>query len=125
MLELSGPRKRKRGERGPNKLKGGIYHITDISEGGIPEGPKEAVHQYWITIGFLVREHVTITNTDWQLLDKATKNKLWDLLSARIKFPKCTEKVVEKVTMVSMSIKFRSWKVEMNNYVKNKKSTAS
>ena len=116
--ETSGPSggtlKRRRGERSRNKLPEGIYTITHVGVEGEPVAPREACAKFRNSCGFLVKEHVPITVTDWRLLPEETKEFLWATLQRTIRFPTGTEEAAKQNALKTMGKSFRGWKSELN-----------
>ena len=79
-------RKRKRGDRGVNRWPDRTYSVTQISPKGEPVQPIEVAAKYRNTIGFLVRDNLDITISNWKLVPKKTKKDLWKKLRTRFIF---------------------------------------
>ena len=123
--EASGPSgstlKRRRGEEGRNKLPEGTYSITHVGVEGEPVAPRDACAKFRNSCGFLVKEHVPITVTDWRLLPEETKELLWEKLQTTIRFPTGTEEAAKQNALKTMGKSFRGWKSELNKeFVKKK-----
>ena len=79
-------RKQKRGERGLNKWTDCTYSVTEVSPKGEPVQPIEVAAKYRNVIGFLVRDNLDITISNWKLVLKKTKKNLWKKLRTRFIF---------------------------------------
>ena len=96
-----------------------MTYVIEVSRTRLPSTPPEAVLVHRCAYGFLVRDNVPITCTDWRQYDENCKNEIWKKLKAKIKFPKGTEQLAKKATLKNMGIIFRHWKVDLNaKYVK-------
>ena len=79
-------RKRKRGDRGVNRWPDRTYSVTQISPKGEPVQPIEVAAKYRNTIGFLVRDNLDLTISNWKLVLKKIKKDLWKKLRTRFIF---------------------------------------
>ena len=111
--------KRKRGQRGCNKIPSGVVYMTKLDSNGLPSEPPEARKAFKRASGFQVRDNVPITITDWRQVPAAIKDKIWSNMKEKIKFPAGAEDVVKNAMFINMGRLFRKWKSELNRkYVK-------
>ena len=57
-----------------------IYFVTEVSPKGESVQPRQVAAKYRNTIGFLVRDNLDITISNWKLVPKKTKKNLWKKL---------------------------------------------
>jgi hypothetical protein len=111
--------KRKRGQRGCNKMMFGVVYVTKHDSNGLPSGPPEARKAFKRASGFQVRYNIPITITDWRQVRAAIKDKIWSNMKEKIKFPAGAEDVVKNVMFINIGRLLRKWKSKLNmNYVK-------
>ena len=79
-------RKQKHGQWGENKWPDRTYSVTEISPKEEPLQPIEVASKYRNAIGFLVRDNLDITISNWKLVPKKTKKDLWKKLRTRFIF---------------------------------------
>jgi hypothetical protein len=126
-LEDDSNNKRKRGQRGSNKMSSSVVYVTKLDFNGLPsEPPKErkafkhtsgfqvrdnvpiAITYLW-PVGkafkraseFQVRDNVPITITDWWPVPATIKEKIWNNIKEKIKFPAGAEDVVKTVMLIN------------------------
>jgi hypothetical protein len=58
--------KRKRGQRGCNKMPPGVVYVTKLDLNGLPSEPPGARKAFKHAFGFQVRDNVPIIIIDWQ-----------------------------------------------------------
>ena len=107
-------RKQKRGDRGINRWPNRTYSVTEISPKGEPVQPVEVAAMYRNAIGFLVRDNLDITISNWKLVPKKTKKDLWKKLRTRFIFRVESRAVAKEYTMRQCAISFRNWRSELN-----------
>ena len=99
-------RKRKRGERGINKWPDRTYSVTEVSPKGEPVQPIQVAAKYRNAIGFLVRDNLDITISNWKLVTKKTKRNLWKKLRTRFIFATESRAIVKEYAMRQCAISF-------------------
>jgi hypothetical protein len=71
------------------------------------------------TIGFLVRDNLDITISQWKDVPDSVKTNLWQKLSKKFVLPRGSEELVKGYAMRQLAITFRNWRSELNSkYVK-------
>ena len=68
---------RKRGDRGSNKWDSNTYRVLDVSAKGEPLTPQEVQAKFRNAIGFLVRDNLDITISQWKGVPDLVKANLW------------------------------------------------
>jgi hypothetical protein len=80
-----------------------ISYVTALDLNGLPIEPPEAKKTFKCTCGFQVRNNVSITIQDWQLVPQTTKEQLWRNITEKIKYlDGIDEEFVKTVTLISM-----------------------
>jgi hypothetical protein len=80
-----------------------ISYVTTFDLNGLPIEPPEAKKTFKCTCGFQVRNNVSITIQDWQLVPQTTKEQLWRNITEKIKYlDGIDEEFVKTVTLISM-----------------------
>jgi hypothetical protein len=93
----------------------GITYMTSLDLNGLPIEPHEARKAFKHACGFQVRDNVSITIQDWQLMPETTKEQLWRNIIEKIKYlDGVDEEFVKSATLISMGQLFRRWKSDMN-----------
>jgi hypothetical protein len=111
--------KRKRGQRGCNKMLSGVVYVTKLDSNRLTSVPPEARKAFKRASGFQVRDNVPITFMGWWQVPAAIKDKIWSNMKEKIKFPAGAEDVVKNAIFINMGWLFRKWKSELNRkYVK-------
>jgi hypothetical protein len=111
--------KRKRGQRGSNKMSFSVVYVTKLDSNVLPSKSSKARKPFKHASGFQVRDNVPITIIDWWQVPATIKEKIWSNMKGKIKFPAGAEDVVKSAMLINMGRLFRQWKSEMNmNYVK-------
>jgi hypothetical protein len=97
-----------------------ITYVTTLDLNGIPIEPPEARKVFKRACRFQVRDNVSITTQDRQLMPETTKEQLWRNLTEKIKYPDgIDEEFVKSAPLISMGQLFHRWKSDMNRkYVK-------
>ena len=85
--EKTDDRKRKLGDRGLNQFPKVTFRITDVSPTGQPLAPLEVLPKWRNALGFLVRDHLDITVTEWANVDQNEITRMWDKLLTRFVLP--------------------------------------
>jgi hypothetical protein len=78
--------KRKRGQRGCNKMSSGVVYVTKLDSNGLPSEPPEASKAFKCASGFQVRDNVPIIITDWRQVPAAIKDKIWSNMKEKSSF---------------------------------------
>jgi hypothetical protein len=99
--------KRKRGERGYNKMSSGVVYVTKLDSNGLPFEPPEARKAFKRASRFQVRDNIPIIIIDWRQVPADIKDKIWSNMKVKIKFPAGAEDVVKNVMFINMEILFR------------------
>jgi hypothetical protein len=63
-----------------------ITYVTMFDLNGLPIEPTEARKAFKRTCRFKVRDNVSITIQNWQLVPEATKEQLWKNITEKIKY---------------------------------------
>jgi hypothetical protein len=80
-----------------------ISYVTALDLNGLPIEPPEAKKTFKCTCGFQVRNNVSITIQDWQLVPQTRKEQLWRNITEKIKYlDGIDEEFVKTVTLISM-----------------------
>jgi hypothetical protein len=98
----------------------GITYVTIFNLNGLRIEPPEVRKVFKRACRFHVRDNVSITIQDWQLVPETTKEQLWGNISEKIKYPDGVYKeFVKTATLISMEQLFHRWKSDLNRkYVK-------
>ena len=64
-----------------------MFRITDVSAIGQHLAPPEALPKWRNVLGFLVRDHLDITVTEWAKVDQNEIKRMWDKLLIRFVLP--------------------------------------
>jgi hypothetical protein len=112
--------KQKWGQRDCNKMSSGVVYVATLDLNGLLSELPEARKAFKRAVGFQVRDNVPITIIDWRQVPTTIKDKIWNNMKEKIKFPTGVEDVVKNAMFINMGRLFRKWKSELNtNYVKN------
>jgi hypothetical protein len=106
--------KRKRGQRGCNKMSFDVVYVTKLDSNGPQSEPPEAKKAFKCASRFQVRDNIPITITDWWQVPMATKDKFWSNMKENIKFAAGAEDIVKNAMFINMGSLFRKWKSELN-----------
>jgi hypothetical protein len=80
-----------------------ISYVIALDLNGLPIEPPEAKKTFKCTCGLQVRNNVSITIQDWQLVPQTTKEQLWRNITEKIKYlDGIDEEFVKTVTLISM-----------------------
>jgi hypothetical protein len=81
----------------------GITYVTTLDLNGLTTEPPEARKAFKYACGFRVRDNVSITIQDWQLMPVITREQLWSNIKEKIKYPDgVDEEFVKSATFISM-----------------------
>jgi hypothetical protein len=81
----------------------GITYVTTLDLNELLIEPPEARKAFKRTCRFQVRDNVSITINDWQLMSETTKEQLWRHITEKIKYlDGVDEEFVKSVTLISM-----------------------
>jgi hypothetical protein len=80
-----------------------ITYVTTLDLNDLLIEPAEVRKAFKHACGFQVRDNVSITIQDWQLVPEATKEQLWKNITEKIKYPDdVDEGFVKCVALISM-----------------------
>jgi hypothetical protein len=89
--------------------------VTALDLSGLRIEPPETRKASKRACRFQVRDNVSITIQDWQLVPETTKEQLWRNITEKIKYPNgVDEEFVKSTTLISMGRLFHRWKSDMN-----------
>jgi hypothetical protein len=101
-------------------MSSGVVYVATLDLNGLLSELPEARKAFKRAVGFQVRDNVPITIIDWRQVPTTIKDKIWNNMKEKIKFPTGVEDVVKNAMFINMGRLFRKWKSELNtNYVKN------
>jgi hypothetical protein len=84
-------------------MSSGITYVTTLDLNDLLIEPAEVRKAFKHACGFQVRDNVSITIQDWQLVPEATKEQLWKNITEKIKYPDdVDEGFVKCVALISM-----------------------
>jgi hypothetical protein len=79
-----------------------ITYVTMFDLNGLPIEPAEARKAFKRTCRFKVRDNVSITIQNWQLVPEATKEQLWKNITEKIKYlDGVDEEFVKRASLIS------------------------
>jgi hypothetical protein len=84
-------------------MSSGITYVTTLDLNDLLIEPAEVRKAFKHACGFQVRDNVSITIQDWQLVPEATKEQLWKNITEKIKYPDdVDEGFVKCAALISM-----------------------
>jgi hypothetical protein len=97
-----------------------ITYVTALDLNGLSTKPPEVRKAFKHACGFQVRDNVSITIQDWQLMSETIREQLWSNIKKKIKYRDgVDEEFVKSATFISMRRLFNRWKSDQNRtYVK-------
>ena len=104
-----------------------MYHITEVSEVGMPIAPKKIATKFVINCGAIVRDNVPISYREWKV--KASnpytflqiqRDMLWVDIKKHFTFPEdVDDNLVKSWTLSKMATQFQNWKKKLSrNFIK-------
>ena len=104
-----------------------MYHITEVSEVGMPIAPKNITTKFVTNCGAIVRDNVPINYRDWKvkptnkyMVPNTQKDLLWnDVLKHFTLREDIDVNLVKSWTLSKMATQFQNWKKKLStNFIK-------
>ena len=104
-----------------------MYHITEVSEVGMPIAPKKIATKFVINCGAIVRDNVPISYRDWKgkatnkyVVPNTQKELLWnDALKHFTLSHDMDANLVKSWSLLKMATQFQNWKKKLStNFIK-------